>query len=99
MWNSWQRWVFLSLEGGVKWLLKDACHAPKLKRNLILVSQLYTKGFLGSLSDSWKVTKGSMIIKKGDQIESLYIVEYIGEVGATMAFVDSNFENIKGFFI
>lgn len=82
----------LSLKGGVKWLLKDVSHVPKLKRNLISVSQLYTQGFHTSLIDSWKVTKGSMLVAKGDKIGSLYIVENIGEVGAGMIVEDSNSE-------
>lgn len=85
-----KRDILLSLKGGVKWLLKDVRHVPKLKRNLISVSQLYAQGFLTSLTDSWKVTKGSMLIAKGDKIGSLYIVENIGEVGAAMSVEDSN---------
>ena len=57
------------------------CHVPKLKRNLISVSQLI---------DSWKVTKESMLVAKGDKIESLYIVENVSEVGATMTVGDRN---------
>lgn len=87
-----KRDILLSLKGGVKWLLKDVCHVPKLKRNLISVSQLCAQGFVTSLTDSWKVTKGSMLVAKGDKIRSLYIVENIGEVGAAMTIEDSNSE-------
>ena len=38
--------ILLSLKGGIKWLLKHVHHVPKLKRNLITVSQLYAQGFL-----------------------------------------------------
>ena len=44
------------------------------------------------LTDSWRVTKGSMLVAKGDKIGSLYIVENINEVGATMSVEDSNLE-------
>ena len=84
--------ILLSLKGGVKWLLKNVRHIPKLKRNLISVSQLYAQGFLTSLTDSWKVTKGSMLVAKGDKIGSLYIVENISEVGAAMTIEDRNSE-------
>lgn len=67
-------------------------HVLKLKRNLISVSRLYTQGFLHSLTDSWKVAKGSMIVAKGDKIQSLYIVKNTGEVGKAMIVVDCNLE-------
>ena len=84
--------ILLSLKGGVKWLLKDVHHVPKLKRNLIFVSQLYAQVFVTSLTDSWKVTKGSMLVAKGDKMRSLYIIENISEVGAAMTVEDINSE-------
>ena len=82
--------ILLSIEGGAQFLLQDVRHVPKLKRILIFVSQLYAQGFLTLLTDTWKITKGSMIIAKGNKVGNLYVVETNDEVGAAMTIADSN---------
>ena len=42
------------------------------------------------LTHSWRLTKGSMLVAKGDKIGCLYIVENIDEVEAAMSVEDSN---------
>jgi hypothetical protein len=82
--------VLLSLKNGNKWLLKDVCHVPTLKRNLILVSQLYAHGCDVKFSlDNWKLTKGVMVLAKRKKLGSLYVLECDDEVGAAMTVVDS----------
>ena len=44
------------------------------------------------LTDSWKVTKGSRLVAKGDKIGSLYTGENFSEVEAAMLVEDSNLE-------
>ena len=64
----------LQVEDGSHWLLKDVRHVPMLRRNLIFVSQLFAQGYhLSFHLDTWKVTKGSRIIAKGNKVGSLYI--------------------------
>ena len=82
--------ILLSIKGGGQLLLQDVRYVPKLKRNLISVSQLYAQGFLTLLTDTWKITKGSMVIARGDKVGSLYVVETNDEVGAAMTFLDND---------
>lgn len=72
-------------------MLKDVCHVPKLRRNLISVSQLFAQGYHPHFQlDTWKVTKGSRIIAKGNKVGSLYLFEKPTEVGAAMTVVSSD---------
>lgn len=85
--------VLLSLKNGKQWILKDVRHVPTLKRNLISVSQLYAQGCNVNFSlDSWKVTKGVLVLAKGKKLGSLYVLECNNEVGVAMAVTDSNTE-------
>ena len=83
--------ILLQLEDGGQWLLKDVHHVPKLKRNLISVSQLFAQGYYPSLHpDNWKVTKGSRIIAKGNKVGNLYLLEKPTEIGAAMTVMGSD---------
>ena len=85
--------VLLSLKGGDTWLLKDVCQTPKLNRDGICISQLHTQGcHIFYNHETWKVTKGSMVVVKGNQIGNLYILEYRGEVGVSMTIIDNNLD-------
>lgn len=81
------------LKNGSKWVLKDVRHVPTLKRNLISVSQLYTQSCNVNFDiASWRVSKGQLILAKGQKIGSLYTSKCNSEVGAAMVVVDSNVE-------
>ena len=55
-------------------LLKDVRHIPAMKINLISIVQLGYGGCLSTFGETWwKVTKGSMVIEKGDRIGMLYL--------------------------
>jgi len=80
----------LSIEVGTQFLLQDVRHVPKLKRNLIFLNQLYNQGFLIVLKNTWKITKGSMVITKGDKVGSLYVVETSDEGGVAMTIMNND---------
>ena len=66
--------VRIKLNNGNDWLLKDVRHIPTVKINLISTGQLGDGGCLSTFGETWwKVTKGSMVIAKGDRIGTLYL--------------------------
>ncbi|GJT39331.1 hypothetical protein Tco_0939196 [Tanacetum coccineum] len=64
--------------------LKDVRYIRGLKRRLILVGQLDEEGYyIGFGDQQWKVTKGSLVVARGNKRESLYMVEVHSEgIGA-----------------
>jgi hypothetical protein len=55
-------------------LLNEVRHAPNLIRNLIYVRQLASEGCIVTFSDKfWKVTKGVLVVTKGDKVGTLYL--------------------------
>ena len=45
-----------------------------MKRNLISTGQLGSEGFTSTFTDKmWKVTKGSLVIAKGEKVGTLYL--------------------------
>ncbi|KAH9324008.1 hypothetical protein KI387_044465, partial [Taxus chinensis] len=45
------------------WLLKDIRHVPKSRQNLISLGKLGSDGCTVSFTvDSWKVTKGALVV-------------------------------------
>ena len=81
----------LQVEDGGHWLLKDVHHVPKLRRCLISISQLFAQGYDPSFHlDTWKVTKGSRIIAKGNKVGSLYLFERPTKVGVVKTVMDGD---------
>ena len=69
--------VHIKLNNGSEWMLKDIWHIPTMKRNMISTGKLGDGGCLSTFGETWwKVTKGSMVIAKGDRIGS-YIYVFI----------------------
>ncbi|KAH9313082.1 hypothetical protein KI387_028117, partial [Taxus chinensis] len=57
--------VHLKLQNGNPWVLKDVRHVPSLKRNLISIGKLGESGCVVTFTaDSWKVTKGSLVVAR-----------------------------------
>ena len=53
----------IKLANGVPQKLIDVRHVPSLRKNLISVDKLATCGYATTfLGDSWKVTKGAMVV-------------------------------------
>ncbi|GKD07978.1 retrovirus-related pol polyprotein from transposon TNT 1-94, partial [Tanacetum coccineum] len=68
--------VILKTPFGTSWTLKDVRYIPSLKRRLISVGQLDEEGYhVGFEDQQWKVTKGSLVVARGNKRESLYMVE------------------------
>ena len=56
----------MAIEGGIR-------HVPDLKKNLISTGQLGGKGCVTTFADkTWKVTKGALVIAKGEKVGTLY---------------------------
>jgi hypothetical protein len=57
-----------------QWLLKEVRHVPHLWRNLISTQKLESEGFISIFTyKAWKVTKGSLVIAKGDKVGTIYL--------------------------
>ena len=55
-------------------LLKDLRHIPAMNINIISTGQLGASGYLSTFGKAWcKITKGSLVIEKGDMVGMLYL--------------------------
>ena len=64
----------LEMSNGAKLTLKDVKHVPDIRFNLLSVAKLCDEGYENLFSrDSWKLTKGSMIIARGTKCSNLYL--------------------------
>ena len=70
----WPGEVNLEMSNGAKLTLKDVKHVPDIRLNLLSVAKLCDEGYDNFFSrDSWKLTKGSMIIARGTKCSNLYL--------------------------
>ena len=54
--------------------MKEVRHVPDLRKNLISIGQLASEVCISIFTDkTWKVTKGSLVIKKGEKVGTLYL--------------------------
>lgn len=54
--------------------MKEVRHVLDLKKNLNSIGQLGGEGYVTTFTDkTWKVTKGSLVIKKGEKVGTLYL--------------------------
>jgi hypothetical protein len=61
-------------KNGNQWLLKEVKHVPNLRKNLISKGKLESEGCISIFTDKeWKVTKGSLVIAKGEKVGTLYL--------------------------
>jgi hypothetical protein len=64
----------IKLHNGNQWLLKEVKHVPDLRRNQISTGQLDNESCTVTFTiNLWKVTKGSLIISKGEKVGTLYL--------------------------
>jgi hypothetical protein len=55
-------------------VLKEVRHVPYLRKNLISIGKLESEGCVSIFTDkAWKVTKGSLVIAKGEKVGTLYL--------------------------
>nr|GEU86275.1 retrovirus-related Pol polyprotein from transposon TNT 1-94 [Tanacetum cinerariifolium] len=73
--------VVLKTYFGKSQTLKDVRYIPGLKRRLILVGQLDEEGYhVGFRDQQWKVTKGSLVVARGNKRGSLHMVKRLGDM-------------------
>ena len=66
--------VLIKLENGNKWLLKEVKHVLGMRKNLISTGYLGSEGFVSTFTDkTWKVTKGALVVAKGEKVGTLYL--------------------------
>ena len=68
--------VYLNTSIGSKLVLKDVRHVPNIHLNLISTGRLDDEGFTNSFGESkWKLTKGSLVVARGNKQNTLYVME------------------------
>ena len=78
--------VQIKLNNGNELMLKDVRHIPAMKRNMISIGKLGYGGCLSMFGKTWwKVTKGSMVIAKGDRIGTLYLCPHNTDYSISVA--------------
>ena len=66
--------VQIKKKNGNKWLLKEVINVPDLRKSMISIGQLENEGCISIFIDkAWKVTKGSLVIAKGEKKGTLYL--------------------------
>ena len=66
--------VIVKQKNGNQWLLKEVRHVLDLKKNMISIGQLGGEGCVTTFTDkTWKVTKGALVIAKGEKVGTLYL--------------------------
>ena len=66
--------VRIKLNNGNELLLKYVRNIPTMKRNMISTRQLEDNDCLSMFGKTWwKITKGALVIEKGDMIGALYL--------------------------
>jgi hypothetical protein len=87
--------VQIKMFDGIVRTLTEVRHVPSMSRNLISLSTLDTKGYKYTAGDGViKVTKGSLVVIKGDlKAENLYVLR--GSSGSANAVVASDSETTK----
>ena len=54
--------------------MKEVNHVLNLRKNLISIGQLGSEGCITTFTDkTWKVTKGALVIAKGEKVSTLYL--------------------------
>ncbi|GJT14302.1 hypothetical protein Tco_0861344, partial [Tanacetum coccineum] len=82
----------------LRWTLKDVRYIPGLKRRLISVGQLDEEGYhVGFRDQQWKVTKGSLVVARGNKCGSLIGMSMLASKGKVpyVQKVDIYFCNVK----
>ena len=70
--------IKLKFQNGTTFVLKDVCHVLELKKSLILIGQLDDEGYTCIYGEnSWKISKGSLLVAKGTKSGSLSILHVI----------------------
>ena len=83
--------VCLEMSNGSKLILKHVKYVPDIRLNLLSVGKLCDENYDSLFSgDSWKLTKGSMVVGRGSKHSTLYITQakIVRDVVHAAEFVD-----------
>jgi hypothetical protein len=59
---------------GNQWFLKEVRHVPDIRKNIISIGKLSSESCISIFIDKvWKVTKGSLVVEKGEKVGTLYL--------------------------
>ena len=73
--------LLVKQHNGNQWLLNKVRHVPYLKKNPISTGQLGGEGCVTNFTDkTWKVTKGALVIAKGEKVGTLYLCNGISNL-------------------
>ncbi|XP_070004180.1 uncharacterized protein [Nicotiana sylvestris] len=65
--------VHIKISQSTLWKLKNVRHVPGLKKNLISMSQIDSKGYTATFGNgSWKITKANFVVARGFKKGTLY---------------------------
>ncbi|KAK3035140.1 hypothetical protein RJ639_032813 [Escallonia herrerae] len=82
--------VEIKLSNGGTLVLKDVRHIPELQKNLISVSGLDREGYFVPFGEKqWKVTKGSMVVARGERVGTLYTLSGTHNHSISLAFTEN----------
>ncbi|KAK3022595.1 hypothetical protein RJ639_046200 [Escallonia herrerae] len=80
----------IKLSNGGTLVLKDVRHIPELQKNLISVSGLDREGYFVAFGEKqWKVTKGSMVVARGERVGTLYTLSGTYNHSISLAFTEN----------
>lgn len=67
--------INIKFSDGNQWMIKEVRHILYLKRNLFLAIKFDGESYMIAFSNNaWKVTKGSMIVARGNMVGMLYLI-------------------------
>jgi hypothetical protein len=76
--------VQIKQNNGNRWLLKEVRHVLDLRKSLVSTGWLESEGCISIFTDkAWKVTKGSLVIAKGEKVRTLYL--HIGNTDSSIS--------------
>jgi hypothetical protein len=79
--------VQIKKKNGKQWLLKEVRHVLDLRKNIISTRKLKSEGCISIFIDKlWRVTKGSLVITKGEKVGTLYLC-----IGNTNSYISLDF--------
>ncbi|KAK2996986.1 hypothetical protein RJ639_025946 [Escallonia herrerae] len=82
--------VEIKLSNGGTPVLKEIRHIPELQKNLISVSGLDREGYFVAFDEKqWKVTKGSMVVARGERVGTLYTLSSTHNHSISLAFIEN----------
>ena len=82
--------VQIKLNNGNEWLLKYVRNIPSMKRNMISTGQLRESDCLSTFGKTWwKITKGALVITKGDRVGMLHLSPHNTDYSISVASIET----------